>query len=36
MRTWLLVDRKPVSGLPSAEVPVIEELSGEPVESRTG
>jgi len=36
MRTWLLVDRKPVSGLPSADVPVVEELTGEPAESRTG
>jgi len=36
MRTWLLVDRKAVLQLPSAEVPVVEELSGEPAESRTG
>jgi adenylate cyclase len=36
MRTWLLVDRKPLSGPPPADVPVLEELSGEPAESRTG
>ena len=36
MRTWFLMDRKPGSAPPSQEVPEVEELSGQPAESRTG
>ena len=36
MRTWFLLDRKPTSGPQSQDGPVVEDLSIQPAESRTG
>lgn len=36
MRTWFLIDRKPAYGPPPSDASALEDLSSEPLESRTG